>query len=180
DHLDDTAAISDVIAIDALDAQQGTVADAGRRTGPGMARNMDADTRRLTALGLVPFGGGGDQLAVGIPRRDVGQQRRRQLRALGDLLAVLLDGACVGEFAQETLELGAVGIFEAEFARDLLGADLAGIGADEGDDGVPVRKAIVELSLHLATCLSGAFLRLSFRSRRWFRRRCLGGRSDRR
>ena len=80
----------------------------------------------------------------------------------------------IGKLAQDALQLGAVGILQAELARDLLGADFAGIGADEGDDGVPVRKAIVVFSLHLATCLSGALLGRCFRRRARFRRRCLG------
>ena len=44
-----------------------------------------------------------------------------------------LDVAVVGEFAQHVLELGAVGVLGAEFARDLAGADLAGALADEGE-----------------------------------------------
>ena len=48
----------------------------------------------------------------------------------------LLDAAFVGEFAQHALERGAVGVLQAEGARDLAGADLAGLLADEGDDVV--------------------------------------------
>ena len=65
-----------------------------------------------------------------------------------DLLAALVDGAVVGEFAQDALQLGAVGVLQAELARDLAGADLARMRADEGDDGVPARKAIVALLCH--------------------------------
>ena len=36
-------------------------------------------------------------------------------------------GAVVGEFAQDALQLDAVGVLQAEFARDLAGADLARI-----------------------------------------------------
>ena len=111
---------------------------------PGLrvARNMDADPRRI-ALFLVPFGGRCDQLAVGVTGRDVGQQGCRQLGGLGDLLALFLDGALVGEVAQNALQLGAVGVLQAELARDFPGADLAGIRADKSDDGVPARKAMV-------------------------------------
>ena len=50
-----------------------------------------------------------------------------------ELLAVLLDVAFVGEVAQHLFEGGAVGILEAEGARDFAGADLAGFLADEGE-----------------------------------------------
>ena len=50
------------------------------------------------------------------------------------LLAALLDAALVGELAQHALERGAVGVLEAEGARDLAGADLAGLLADEGEE----------------------------------------------
>ena len=52
------------------------------------------------------------------------------------LLAAALDLALVGELAQHALELGAVGILQAEGARDLARADLAGLLADEGEDVV--------------------------------------------
>ena len=41
--------------------------------------------------------------------------------------AALGDGAVVGEFAQDALQLDAVGILQAELAGDLAGADLARI-----------------------------------------------------
>jgi len=52
------------------------------------------------------------------------------------LLAAALDQALVGEFAQHALERGAIGVLEAERARDLAGADLAGLLADEGEEVV--------------------------------------------
>src|SRR6185437_14350165 len=97
---------------------------------------------------------------------------RRQLGGLDDLPALFLDRAMLGEIAQKALELGAVGILQAELARNLACADLSGIGADESDDGVPSWKAIVVFLLHLSTCLSGALLR-----GRLGRRGRFGGRS---
>ena len=44
--------------------------------------------------------------------------------------------AFVRELAQQLLQRAAIGIFEAELASDLPSPDLAGIGADEGDDGL--------------------------------------------
>src|SRR5262249_389560 len=85
----------------------------------------------------------------------------------------------VGKIAQNALQLGAVGILQAELSRDLLGPDLPGIGADESDDGVPNRKAIVVLLLHLPTCLSGALLRRLCRCCR-LGRRGFGAARDRR
>ena len=48
-------------------------------------------------------------------------------------------------------ELGPIGVFQSEFPRDLAGADLAGMGTDERDDGVPVRKAAVAPLAHIAS-----------------------------
>src|SRR6185437_3341293 len=170
------------LIVAALDAQQRAIADAGHRAGPGMARDVDTDFGSLALLDLVPFGGSGDQLAIGVAAGDVGEQRRRQRGGLDNLLAVLLDRVLIDKIAQDALELGAVGILQAELARDFLGSDLSGVSADESDDGVPGRKAIVVFLLHLATCLSGALLgpRLR-RSRRFGRRslRCGGNRRAR-
>ncbi len=52
------------------------------------------------------------------------------------LLAAALDAAFVGEFAQHALERGAIGVLQAERARDLAGADLAGLLADEDEEVV--------------------------------------------
>jgi len=41
------------------------------------------------------------------------------------LLAFLLDGAFVGQFAQQPLEVGARRVLQAESAGDFAGADLA-------------------------------------------------------
>jgi hypothetical protein len=50
------------------------------------------------------------------------------------LLAPLLDAPLVAELAQQALELGAVGVLEAEGTRDLTRADAARLLADEGED----------------------------------------------
>src|SRR6516165_10671641 len=46
------------------------------------------------------------------------------------------DQALVGKLAQHALEDGAIGVLQAEGARDLAGADLAGLLADEGEEVV--------------------------------------------
>ena len=56
------------------------------------------------------------------------------------LLAPALDVAFVGKLAQHALELGAVGVLEAESAGDLARADLAGLLADEGEELVFARE----------------------------------------
>jgi hypothetical protein len=60
----------------------------------------------------------------------------RQGAGMMQFLAATLDAAGVGQLAQHALELGAVGILHAEGARDLAGADLAALRADEGEDVV--------------------------------------------
>ena len=146
DDLDDAAAIG------APSPSAASIRSSARSPTPaavpgcGAARHMDADFRRLAALDLVPFGRRGDQFAVAVAAGDVHHQRRRQRRRLLDLAAVLLDGAVVGQFAQDPFQLDAVGVLQAEFARDLAGADFARIGADERDEGVPVGKAALALS----------------------------------
>jgi hypothetical protein len=48
------------------------------------------------------------------------------------LLAPALDASVVGQFAQHGLEGGPIGILEAEGARDLARADMAGLCGHEG------------------------------------------------
>src|ERR1700751_3617537 len=138
---------------------------------------MPADLWRLAAF-LIPFGRRGDQFAVGVARGDVGHHGRRQMRALGDLLALFLDGAVLGELAQKAFQLGAGGILQAELAGDFPGADLAGILADEGDNGVPRRKvrrkATVAFAFHFviirAPCRRSSSRMPSMLPRAWPRR----------
>src|SRR3954469_6451495 len=66
-------------------------------------------------------------------------------------MALFLDEPVVGELAQHALELDAVGVLQAELARNFAGSDLSGICLDEGDDGCPVGKATVILAFHLTS-----------------------------
>ena len=56
------------------------------------------------------------------------------------LLVPVLDYAVVGKLAEHTLERGAVGVLEAESARDLARADLTGLFADKRDELVLGRQ----------------------------------------
>ena len=143
DQFDDAALIRDLVAARArLDPQQRAVADAGNELRPGPARDVDHNLRRRAVL-FVPFGGAGDQFAVSVAADDVGHQRRRQRGGLGDLAAALLDRAVVDQFAQQLFQRDAIGVLQPELAGDLADADLAGMGADERDDGVAFRKTAV-------------------------------------
>src|SRR3954469_19521950 len=66
-------------------------------------------------------------------------------------MALFLDEPVVGELAQHALELDAVGVLQAELARNFAGPDLSGVCLDEGDDGCPVGKAMVILAFHLTS-----------------------------
>ena len=104
----------------------------------------------------------------------------RQGGGLVDFPSALGDGAFVGEFAQDALQLDAVGILQAELAGDFPRADLARIRTDKGDDGVPAWKTIVVFCLHLSPGLARALLRRRLGCSGGLRRRCLGGGCDRR
>ena len=90
--------------------------------------------RRGAVRGLVPFGRDGDQLAVAVAAAMSASTTCGQCAGMMQLLAAALDPAFVGELAQHALERGAVGILHAEGARDLAGADFAGLLADEGEE----------------------------------------------
>src|SRR5438876_6333409 len=66
-------------------------------------------------------------------------------------MSLLLDEAVVGELAQHAPELGAIGVLQAELARNFAGPDPSWMCLDEGDDGVPVGKAMVILAFHLTS-----------------------------
>ncbi len=135
DDLDDAAAVADaVVFLGFLDVQQHAVADAGGFAGLRLARGVDADFRRGPVRLLVPFVGGGDEIAVAVARGDVGEHGGGQGAGMMQLFVPLLDRAFVGEFAQHALEFGAHGVLEAEGAGDLAGADFAGPLADEGEN----------------------------------------------
>ena len=119
-----------------LDAQQRAVADTGHFARPRLAQRPDMDLGRVAVRLLVPFGRDGDQFAVAVAAGDVGHHDMRQRAGVMQLLAPVLDDAVVGELAQHALERGAVGVLQPEGARDLAGADLAGLLADEGNEVV--------------------------------------------
>src|SRR5258708_2942973 len=110
---------------------------------------MDADFRRLAAFHLIPFGWRRDQLSVAVASGDVGHHGRRQRGGFADLFSLFGDHAFAGQLTQHALQLGAVGVFEAEFPRDLAGSDISRMPADEGDDGVSGRKSAVAVLCHL-------------------------------
>src|ERR1700687_2026955 len=119
---------------------------------------MDADFRRFAAFHLIPFGRGRDQFAVAVAPRDVGHYGRGQACGLAYFFALLLNHAFVGQFAKDAFQLGAVGVLQAEFPRDLAGSDFSWMRADEGYDGVPARKAALASSSALAGFAALAFL----------------------
>ena len=136
--LDDAPGVSGVLAVGVgcFDPQQRAVADAGDFAGTGLAHGADVDFRGAAVGFFVPFGRDGDQLAVAVARGDVGHHDVGKGAGTVQLLVAALDNAVVGELAQHALEGGAVGVLEPEGARDLAGADLAGLLADEGNDVV--------------------------------------------
>src|SRR5882757_5822994 len=95
---------------------------------------MNADFRRRSVRGLIPFVGRRDQVAVAIARGDIGKHGRGQRARVMELLALLLDRAFVAEFAQQALEFDAHGVLEAKGAGDFAGADIAALGGDEGEN----------------------------------------------
>src|SRR5262245_53379152 len=99
DELDDASAVTDRILLltALLDAQQSAVADAGDLDRPRAARNAHADLGGGAVLGLVPFGGQRDQLAVGVARGDVGNDDMGQATGLMQLLAAAFDRDFFGE-----------------------------------------------------------------------------------
>jgi hypothetical protein len=158
DDLDNAAAIDGAFAVIGLfDPEQRAVADAGRGAGLWSARNMNPDFRRGAVLFLIPFGGRRDQLAVVVASGDVGHHGRRQGGRLLDLLAAFFDRALIGQFAQNALQLDAVGVFQAELARDLAGSDVPRTRTNKGDDGVPAWKDVVALLCHSIRFLSAGF-----------------------
>src|SRR3954452_15490538 len=92
-------------------------------------------------------------------------------------MALPLDDTVVGELAQHALELGAIGVLQAELARDLAGPELSGICLDKGDDGCPVGKATVIVAFHLTSnwcrhsswpeCCSSFWRRLPWSATSW-------------
>ena len=52
---------------------------------------------------FVPFVRRGDEIAIGVTGRDIGEHGRGQRAGMVQLLAALFDGAFVGELAQQAL-----------------------------------------------------------------------------
>src|SRR5262249_28611141 len=151
DDLDDAAAIGDALLIvRAFDAKQRAITDARSHTPRGVALRVNSDLRGLAALRLVPFRRRRNQLAIGISASNISQDGRGKGCGLGNCLAAFDDPALVGKLAQQALQLCAVGVLQAELARDFLCPDVSGIPSDESDDGVPGRKAMVMPLLHLS------------------------------
>ena len=139
EDLDDAAGVGGVLAVGVgfFDPQQRAVADAGDFAGTGLAHGADVDFGRVAVRFLVPFGRDGDQFAVAVAGGDVGHHDDGAgVPGRCSFLRRLFDDAVVGELAQHALEGGAVGVLEPEGARDLAGADFAGLLADEGNDVV--------------------------------------------
>ena len=95
DHLDDPAAVADVLVVDLLDAKQRAVSDAG-----GFARlytaRQDADFRRGPER-LVPFGRRCDQFAIGVARGDVREGNRGQGAGMMQLAVLTGDAPVAGQ-----------------------------------------------------------------------------------
>ena len=142
DDLDDAAVIADRVVVIAgrFGAHQCMIADAGNVARRCLARHVNADFRRRAVFGFVPFGGRGDQFAVGVAADDVGKHDRGQGAGPVQFLAVAFDQAFVGQFSQHALEDGAVGVLQSEGAGDFAGADIAGLIADERQERLPWRE----------------------------------------
>ena len=133
--LDDAAGMADRAFLgDLLGAQQRAVADAGDFVRARLARNMHADARRLAVLLGVPLGRNGDQFAVAVALGDIGEDHGGEGAGMVQFLAPFLDGALVLKVAQHVTQRSAVGVLQAERARDLAHAGLALVRADEGDN----------------------------------------------
>ena len=135
DDSDDAAAVTNaVFFLSLLNTQENTVADAGGFTRPHLARHLYPDFRGGPVCVFIPFVRSGDEVAVAVARRHIGEHGRGQDARIMQLLAPLLDGAFVGELAQHALEVGAQGVFQAKGAGDFARADFARLGTDKGED----------------------------------------------
>src|SRR5262245_7017594 len=104
DDLDDAAAVPDpVLFFRLINTEQNTVADAGGFAVTHFAWNMDADFGWRTVCVLIPFVGRGDEIAIAVASCHVGQNRGGQGARVMQFLPALLDGAFIGQFAQQAL-----------------------------------------------------------------------------
>ena len=107
------------------------LADAGHFARAGPALRGDANNRSRAMRVFIPLGRARQELAVAVAAGDVGKNDRRQRTGAMQPLSAPFDVTAFGQVAQHALELGAVGVFGAERAGDLAGADIAGALADE-------------------------------------------------
>jgi hypothetical protein len=108
-----------------FDAHEGAVADAGRRSaGALLARDEEGDAGRRPVL-FIPFGGRGDEIAIGIAASHVGEHDGRQHAGAMQRLAASLDRAFALQLLQHLLEQHPLGLaLDVEGPRDLALADL--------------------------------------------------------
>ncbi len=135
DDLDDAALMTNAaVLVGFLNPEQHAVADTGRFARVRSAWNGDTDLRRGSMRVLVPFVGRSDEITVAVTRRNVSEHGRGQCPRMMQLFPPFLDGAFVGQFAKQALELRTQRVFQPECARDFAGADFSGLVADEGED----------------------------------------------
>jgi hypothetical protein len=59
------------------------------------------------------------------------------------VFVIARDNAIIGQRSQQAAQLGAVGVLQAEGAGDFTRSDIAGLRANEGNDLVPRREALL-------------------------------------
>ncbi len=169
DHLDDAAAIGGAFAVVRL---LDRAAARGRRRRPrcpaagGAEHGCGFSAARRFPLRPIRLGVAINSPSLSRPVMSaitVGGSAAGSL----DLLAALGDRAFVGEFAQDAFQFGAVGVLQAEFARDLAGADFSGMRADEGDDGVPAPESRCRVAWPLYPLALPALSSRTFWRRAW-------------
>ncbi len=93
----------------------------------------EADLGRLAVLGLVPFGGLGDELAVAVATGDLADddlgQPSRELKTA----TAAVDFAFVAQPAHQLVQLGLAGGVEPEGAHDLAFRHAAAVLLNEGE-----------------------------------------------
>ena len=136
DDLDDAALVPNFVRgiLDLLGPEQRPVADSGDLARSAAARNMDADLRRRAVGFLVPLRLDCNHLTIAVSCDDVGENHGRQFAGTVQLLAPALQVTVLGKLAKHVLEVDALVSGNAEGARDLALADLAGTSPDEGQE----------------------------------------------
>src|SRR5262245_28380242 len=135
DDPDHMAAMPDsILVLGHFDAEQHAIAEAGSFARTGLARRENTYFGRGAMRVLVPFVGCRDEIAVAIPRGHVGENGGGKGASVVQFLAPSFGRSFVCEFAQQTLQIGAHCVLQAEGAGYLTGADLAGPVSDEGEN----------------------------------------------